>query len=263
MQLHTNRPSLGKKSPLFWLILVFFNFTHAQKFNVELGFNRNQYKMEAINSYYIDAFASQAHINILQEHINSGNQALINISYRPSGLLDFGLYASYQSGGAKGYPVTIIYDNIGSQISCHKGCLELDTRAFSFGLSNTWYISHLLKFQEKQTTLNRVHLGIELMGGYGFSDVQFEMYYPTYTEIPIMSLKHSANAFQGQLGFKLEYDFVLNPIITSLGIRGGYQYFRTGNVKNKLDQEWVVLGEYPINLDFSGFYFGVFLKLGR
>lgn len=35
------------------------------------------------------------------------------------------------------------------------------------------------------------------------------------------------------------------------------------NFKNKLNQEWVVLGEHPINLDFSGFYFGVYLKLGR
>lgn len=35
------------------------------------------------------------------------------------------------------------------------------------------------------------------------------------------------------------------------------------NFKNKLNQEWVVLDEYPINLDFSGFYFGVYLKLGR
>jgi hypothetical protein len=51
-------------------------------------------------------------------------------------------------------------------------------------------------------------------------------------------------------------------LLTAIGIRGGYQFYKTGTVKTITDIEWRVDGE-PMRLDFSGLYFGVFLMLGR
>lgn len=252
-----------KKSVILLTALLFAGIGFAQKFNFEIGFGQNNFKMESINRYYMDSFAFQPHINLLHEHIRTGKQIHFNAAFNPSGLFDVGIYGTYQYGGSKGFPVVTENNYWGFPIVYHRGCLELNTSAFSFGISNTWYISHLLKFQEKESNLNRLHFGVELMAGYGFSKVDFDLYYPTFDEFEPVSSSHTANAFQGQFGLKLEYDFIKNPLLTALGIRGGYQYFRTANVKNKLNQEWVVLGEHPINLDFSGFYFGVYLKLGR
>lgn len=236
---------------------------YSQKIIGEIGYGHNQFSMESINRYYMDSFAFQPQYNLLHEHIRTGKQVHINLAYRPSGSFDVGFYGNFQRGGTKGYPVETEYNFWGFPVSYHRGCLELNTSAFSFGLSNTWYISHLLKFQEKETTLNRVHLGIELMGGYGFTSIETDLYFPSLEDYERVFTKHTAQAFQGQFGLKIEYDFIKNPLITSLGIRGGYQYFRTGNVKDKVNEEWVVLEKYPMNLDFSGLYFGVYLKLGR
>lgn len=239
------------------------NFSLSQKFTAEFGFGHNQYAMESVNRYYMDSFAFQPQYNLLHEHIRTGKQVHVNMAYRPSGLFDVGLYASFQQGGTKGFPVHREIDLWDNSITYHRGCLELKTQALSFGLLNTWYISHLLKFQEKETTLNRVHLGVELMGGLGLANASIDASYPTIETHEPERFMFTAKSFQCQFGLKIEYDFIKNPIITSLGIRGGYQYFRTANVKNRSDEEWIVLGNYPINLDFSGLYFGVYLKLGR
>jgi len=245
------------------LIIVISNFSFSQKFTAEIGFGQNQFAMESVNRYYMDSFAFQPQYNLLHEHIRTGKQLHMNMAYRPNGLFDIGMYVSFQQGGTKGFPVHREIDFWDNSITYHRGCLELRTKSLSFGLSNTWYISHLLDFQEKETTLNRVHLGVELMGGYGFSTVEHDLFYPTLEDYERVFTQHTAQAFQSQFGLKIEYDFIKNPIFTSLGIRGGYQYFRTGAVKNKLNEEWIVLDKYPMNLDFSGFYFGVYMKLGR
>jgi hypothetical protein len=232
------------------------------KLSVEFAYGINSYAMSKLNEFYIDSFALKPHVNILQEHIKSGQQFRLGINYKPVGLFDFGLYGSYQYGNSKSRPLLTETDEFGWPIKEHRGSFELRTEAISVGVNTTWYVSHLLKFQDKENTLNRFHFGIELNGGVGFSKAVADMRYETY---PIGSFYEyfTSRDFQGQVGLKAEYDFTKSPVFTALGIRFGYQYFRTKTVKDRLGRDWEVLGQYPINLDFSGFYFGTYLKLGR
>lgn len=83
----------------------------------------------------------------------------------------------------------------------------------------------------------------------------------------VTSFSNSASAtvnksINSTLGLRIEFRISQKPIFSHLGIRGGYQFFKTGAVKTISDIEWRVDGE-PMNLDFSGVYFGVYLKLGR
>ncbi len=235
---------------------------NRQVLSVEFGYGVNSYSMGKLNEFYIDSFAIKPHINLLQDYIKSGQQFRLGINYKPIGLFDFGLYSSYQYGNSKSRPLFTETDEFGWPIQEHRGSFELRTEAISVGINTTWYVSHLLKFQDKENTLNRFHFGIELNGGIGFSKAVADMRYETY---PIASFYEyfSSRDFQGQVGLKAEYDFTKSPLFTTLGIRFGYQYFRTKTVKDRLGKDWEVLGQYPINLDFSGFYFGTYLKLGR
>lgn len=228
----------------------------------EFGYGINGYSMGKLNEFYMDSFAMKPQINALHEYIKSGQQFRLGINYKPMGLFDFGLYGSYQYGNSKSHLSFTETDELGSPIQEHKGSFELRTEAISFGINTTWYVSHLLKFQERENTLNRFHFGIELNGGIGFSKAIADIRFETF---PIASTYDFFNSrdFQGQVGLKAEYDFTKSPLFTILGIRFGYQYFRTKTVKDRLGRDWEVLGQFPINLDFSGFYFGTYLKLGR
>lgn len=235
---------------------------NQNRLSFEFGYGINGYSMGKLNEFYIDSFALKPHINVLQDYIKSGQQFRLGINYKPIGLFDFGLYGSYQYGNSKSRPLLTETDEFGWPIQEHRGSFELRTEAISVGINTTWYVSHLFKFQVKENTLNRFHFGIELNGGIGFSKSIADIRYETF---PIASTYDFFNSrdFQGQVGLKAEYDFTKFPLFTTLGIRFGYQYFRTKTVKDRLGKDWEVLGQYPINLDFSGFYFGTYLTLGR
>jgi hypothetical protein len=235
---------------------------NRQALSVEFAYGINSYAMSKLNEFYIDSFALKPQFNVLQEYIKSGQQFRLGINYKPVGLFDFGLYGSYQYGNSKSRPLFTETDEFGWPIKEHRGSFELRTEAISVGITTTWYVSHLLKFQERENTLNRFHFGIELNGGVGFAKAFYDIRFET---LPVSKDYDFFNSrdFQGQLGLKAEYDFTKSPVFTTLGISFGFQYFKTKTVKDRVGEDWVVLGQYPINLDFSGFYFGTYLKLGR
>jgi hypothetical protein len=236
---------------------------NENKLSFEFGYGINGYAMDKLNEFYIDSFAMKPHINLLQEKITSGHHYRLGVNYKPIGLFDIGIYGSYQYGNSTSKPLFTEINEFGWPVQEHRGSFEFRTEAIGIGLTTTWYASHLLKLHEKENTLNRFHLGIEINGGIGFSKAIIDLRFPT---IPIASFYdyfHSRD-FQGQAGLKAEYYFTKSPIFTTLGIRFGYQYFKTKTVKDRLDRDWEVLEQQiPINLDFSGIYFGTYLKLGR
>lgn len=249
---------------LFIIALVFSVFSHSQenKLSFEFGYGINSYSMGKLNEFYIDSFALKSHNNILQDYVKTGQQFRLGINYKPNELFDFGLYSGYQYGNSKFKPSITETDDYGFPIKEHCGTSELRTEAIAVGINASWYIDGLLKWNERESILNRFHFGLELNGGIGFSKVIANFRYPT---LPIASSYNffTSKDFQGQLGVKAEYDFTKSPIFTTLGIRLGYQFYKTQNVKDRFGENWEVDGKYPINLDFSGFYFGTYLKIGK
>lgn len=238
---------------------------HAQNekqiLSVEFGYGANLFDMGTLNQFYIDSFAARPSINLLEERITSGQDFRLGVNYRPTGLFDFGIYGNYQFGNSEASSNITFTDELGTPIGDRTRTFELRTEAIGAGISTTWYISHLLKFQEKENKLNRLHLGVELNGGVGFSRATAELIYET---VPInydYTILTSRD-FQGQGGIKLEYDLTTSPIFTTLGIRLGYQYFSTKTLQDPSGTDWLV-NTRPINLDFSGGYFGVYVKIGR
>jgi hypothetical protein len=233
-----------------------------QALSVEFGYGINQFDMGTINQFYIDSFAAKPSVDLLEERITSGQNFRLGVNYRPTGLFDVGIYGNYQFGNSESNITRSITDETGAPISNASGTFELRTEAIGAGLSTTWYISHLLKFQEKENKLNRLHIGLELNGGVGFSRAATDLRFETAL-IGYEYNSFSSRDFQGQGGIKVEYDFTESPVITSLGIRLGYQYFSTQTLQDRVGRDWIVAAAHPIALDFSGGYFGVYVKIGR
>lgn len=255
-----------KLTPLL-IIFVLFTFTqvsaqeHKNKLSFEFGYGINSFKMGKFNEYYIDSFTTPI-LNLAHNKITSGEHFRFGLNYQPCGLFDFGVYGSYQYGNTTANMTIFDTDINGFPIAEHRGKYNFKTEAMGIGLNTTWYLSHILKFQNKENFLRNLHLGIELNGGIGFSNVIYDIRFPTTLFIGETD-KFSSKDFQGQVGLKVEYDVTKSPLISTLGFRCGYQYFRTQTVKDRTGKEVSILGLYPINLDFSGFYVGAYIKIAN
>lgn len=229
----------------------------------DFGYGINCFKMDKLNEFYIDSFAAKPHVNILKDKITSGQHFRVGLSYKPKGLFDFGLYASYQYGNTSSSILGNELDfDTGMPIREVEGTFKFTTQAIGIGLSSTLYLSELLKFQEKASFIKNTHLGLEFTGGVGFSRAIADMRFPTLPISPLYDYLEGRD-FQGQVGLKYEVDLVQSPLLTSIGLRFGYQFFRTKTLKDRIDRDWESLNSTPINLDFSGLYFGAYIKIAN
>jgi len=245
----------------FFLCFQFGYSQNKNKLSFELGCGVNNFSMQNLNQFYIDSFATK--FDLLQNHIKKGYNGFASVKYQPSNLFDIGFYGNYQYGDTRSNLKFVSIDNFGNPNEIHKGTFLLKTEAVGFGLTNSWYISHLLKFQEKESKfLQRFRMATELNAGVGFSKITSDIQYPTFKEATFYEFFTSTD-FQGQIALKFEYDYITKPIIGTIGFKIGYQYFKTKAVKDKYEDEWTVLNQYPINLDFSNLFGAIYLGFGK
>jgi len=248
---------------LILLFLVSFNLTAQtkNKLSFEFGLGQNTYAMETLNTYYIDSFSTP--YKLLDQKIEQGQNYFLNIKYQPMSIFDIGVYGQYQFGEAKKDIEIEFKDGFGDVIEQHKGYIILKSEALSFGLNSNFFLSSLFKFHEKESQLlQHLKLAIEYNAGVGFSKVITQTLYSTYKPASYYDFFTSMD-FQSQAAFKVEYDITQHPIITSFGVKFGYQYYRTKIVKDSYGNNWNVLNKYPIELDFSGLFGGVYIGIGK
>tara|TARA_R110002072_G_scaffold298981_1_gene473757 strand:- start:9321 stop:10085 length:765 start_codon:yes stop_codon:yes gene_type:complete len=248
---------------LMMVVTLSVNSSFAQKgkLSFEFGVGLNSYSMRNLNQFYIDSFAEK--FELLDNPIKKGLNGFTSVKFQPTELFDIGVYGGYQYGETRSNIEFIFIDNFGDQYETHNGTFLLKTEAIIIGLTNSWYISHLLKFQNKESTfLQNFRFATELNAGVGFSKVTSDVQYPTFKQATFYEFFTSTD-FQGQVALKFEYDYVTKPIIGTIGVKIGYQYFKTKTVKDRYNEEWIVLDEYPINLDFSGIFGAIYLSFGK
>lgn len=250
---------------IFWLttMSIFAQTSSSGRLSFEFGFDQNQFKMHDLNQFYVDEFASQVTPKLLEDGITAGQSLRLGLLYRPYDIFDVGLYSVFQSGMTSSNPQFTQLDEFGTIVANPIGLFSLRTEAIALGLSSNFFISHLLGFSEKNSRfLNGSNLSIELQGGWGYTRVVADLQRP---DQPMFSSYNffSSPAFQGAMGLKYSYDITRNDLISSIGFRFGYQFFKTGNVEDRLGNEWIIQGENPISLDFSGLYYGVIVGIGK
>lgn len=224
------------------------------KLSFDFGYAFQDFSLTALNQLYVDDselrnFYSQT----VTQPITAGSHFQLGINYSPKPLFDFGIYGSYQFGFSQTEEAFWLINK------SRKVTKELSADAIGVGISTSLYVSQLLKFHEKQNAWNKFHFGLEINGGIGFSHASMERFSEDFY---VMEGYYKSHDFQGQMGLKTEYDLSQSPIATALGFRIGYQYYRTKNITESRDVPWAQ-NVSRIPLDFSGVYFGMYLKIGR
>lgn len=235
----------------------------TEKLSFEFGYGLNKYSMENLNRYFIDSVTSQSNPKILDKKIEKGQKFDLSINYRPSKYFNIGLFSSYQYGSQSSAPKFIETDNFGNVIAKHERSYELKTQAISFGINSTLFLNTLLKLDQKNSKfLQNLKLGVGLNGGAAYSKVISDMRSKSFPSASYYEFFESMD-FQGQAFIDIGYYFSKSNLFSSIGIKLGYQYFVTKTVRDRLDNEWVIFNEYPINLDFSGFFIGTYIMIGK
>ena len=257
--------------PLSLLIfLIIFSVSHAQnvlheKISFTAEYSQHQYAMDSLNKHYVGFYIDT--LGWLDEKISFGQRLGVSINFRLNKFIETGFKFSHQYGQTEKITETEVY---GLNPSPYETDMlwNIKTSATSIQMSNTFYLSSLFLSKVKSSILRRIEFGIEFNIGYSLN--KFSSYYhfiditePNYAYMNHDYLVLQNRAAQATLGFKIDFNFLNNSFISRLGINSGYQFLRTGAIKKHSGDEMIFPNSSPMNLDFSGFYYGIYLKLGK
>ncbi|MGM0479036.1 MAG: hypothetical protein ACQERC_07410 [Bacteroidota bacterium] len=235
----------------------------TEELSVEVGYGFNKYSMENLNRYFIDSVASQSNPKILDKKIESGQSFSASLNYRPSRYFNVGLFASYQYGSQNSTSTFQETDNFGNFIAQHERNYELKAEAMTAGISSTLFLNALLKWEQKENKLlQNLRIGVGFNGGFGCSKVTSDMRSKSLPQASYYDFYESMD-FQGQTFLDVSYYMTENNMFSSIGMKLGYQYFVTKTVRDRLNNEWIVQNEHPVNLDFSGLFIGAYIMIGK
>ncbi|MBW7867095.1 MAG: hypothetical protein H3C31_02085 [Brumimicrobium sp.] len=248
----------------FTIIGLFWSLTSSgqvtNKFFFDFNYSMNTYMMGDVNTFYIDSFAGIPENDFYREKLKRGNNFNIGINYSPIRYLSIGVFGGYQYASLKSYKWHEYLDSELGKTIYTKRQFELKPEAWALGIAGTFYFSELI-FSKK--VVQRTHFGIESKGSINSTKItSSNVLFTFYTSDNSKIYYHKYN-LGVCLGILTEYDITQSPIITTIGLRMGYQWLKTGVMKDAANQEWLVNDKYPINLDFSGLYYGVYLKIGK
>jgi hypothetical protein len=240
------------------------NVSH-EKISVSFEYSRQQFAMDSLNKHYVGFYIDT--LGWLDKKISSGHRMGISINYRLNKFLETGLKFSHQYGQTEKTTQIEVY---GLNPSPYETDMwwNITTSATSIQMSNTFYLSPFIDGKVKSTILRRIEFGVEFNLGYSWNKFSSYYHFIDITEPNYAYMNHDFLVLQNRsthasLGFKVDFNFLNNSFISRLGIKSGYQFLRTGAIRKNSGDEMIFLNSAPMNLDFSGWYYGIYLKFGR
>lgn len=236
-----------------------FSFSQVKSnLSVTASYSVNKFKMSSLNAVVADKLLD----NFSDEKMKTGQSWQAGLSYQFTKMWDFGIYGGYQFSTQTSNPSYYKLNEYSLPIEECFGLQELRVEALSVGINSTVYLSQLFQNDQTNSFFKRLHWGPELSLGMGFSKFANDVQPPEHVLETRMRRSYSGNSVQSQVGLKVEYSFLQSSVFASLGVRGGYQFFKTNALTDQMGNEWKIENE-KVKLDFSGFYLGVYLKLSK
>lgn len=253
-----------KKTQVIMLIILSSLASFAQdkgKFSFEFGGGGQEVNMGKLNQYYIDSIAKPQ--GIFKDHIKSTNHGFCGVRYQPAKIFDIGLYGSLQRTEQKGNPTFYTSDEIGNA-TVNYGTSNLLIQSIGFGITSNIHVNYILKWHKKEGKfLNRSRLLAEFRLGCAMSNASIKIHYPTLDPIASSYARFSSNSADGQAALKFEYDYLKRSLVSSIGFKAGYSFSKTKTLLTPYDDDWKVLNDKTINLNFSGWFASVYLVFAK
>jgi hypothetical protein len=225
------------------------------RLSFEFGVNRHQFAMDTVNNF-IDA-AINASVKFLDTRIESGSSYNFKLGYTVSNFIECGVFGTYQSGKSEYKPLYPMGNNPPVE-----GFYSITTDNLSGGIYSTFWINKVIH-KRPNSFLHRLKYGFSANIGYARGNFR-QLTYAPINEFAVSRYRVFSNeSFLYQFEIKTEYLLTKKHLFSSIGFNIGYQGFKTDYVKTQLDENELSNGGTKIMLDFSGFYYGIYLKLAR
>lgn len=246
---------------MFCFGVIAYGQDNYPKVSFDMGYNNQFVKMKTFNQYFIDSnFIKFSGIDETFKQLHNFNLAF---RVRPKSIYDIGLLIGFQDGFIVDKPTLKgLDDNL--NLFFTEGYSKLSVQSLNIGLVNTFYIDRFFEFQSEINILNRIDFGIDLLIGYSLTSVTNEFHNTTVDPISISLADWFTNDFYSKIGISVEYLLFSETISCTIGFRTGYQFLKTNTMADRLEDEYIKMPYVePINLDLSGLFYGVYLKIGK
>ncbi len=253
------------------LTMSFFMDAFSQQkkdFSVEFSAIMVGQKMNSVNDF-INRDATYDWTNISNDDkflnsLNDGFDYSLSVKYQISNYFDVGIYTNYNTSCLQ-RSFRVESSDPPPFIQVYHGEVKNIANAFSVGLSSDIYLNKLFNFSRfNSLVLQKVIWSIGLKGGYGKSYFIEKALVKEYTE-DYRYYNFSASNFNGKVELALSYPLYDSQLFTHLGIKGGYNFYKSSALRTYSGNSSAsVQSNLPqINVDFSGYYLGFFLRIGK
>lgn len=187
-----------------------------------------------------------------------------SIDYQIFKFIDMGFSSSYiqQSTDISLRFLVVPYPEFPEYNYSFNSTNRINVSAFSFGINSSFRFSDFLGFHKSSNSLiKRLDIATRLSCGY--SSMTFDERRFLLDNLTGDTFKGHSVYGKSELGisYRIGKDF-----FSSIGVKAGYQIMKTENLKDRSNNE-AVYGNLDapkrIGLDFSGFYYGLFLTFGK
>ncbi len=251
-----------KKLVISAFFSTLFNFSFCQdsipRLSFEFGYSYHAFAMDTLNDKLIEP-AMNTSVKFLDKKLESGHGFNFKIGYQISESFQFGFYGDFQRGSSEYKPMF----PMGSQPPV-EGFYSIRTENLNTGIHLTYWVSSLLSKISKVPS-KRLKYGFATNLGVGKGSYEIFIFAPIDQFSESYHRIFSANAFHGQFELKSEYQITKRSLFSSIGLKVGFQYFKTDYLRTRAE-EYNLVASYPdskLQLDFSGMYYGIYLKLAR
>ena len=240
-------------------VIIYSQNEFKSKLSLDFGYSFNEYKLTSLNENLIDNYINE--LERLNDRITTGRSFILGIGFSSNRFIENRIHLCYERGISEN--IALINTIFDGQVVEVPGQFIARARALSVSLGTQFYLNQLnfLKPKAEKSFIHRFQYGPEFNIGYGFGN--FIMHSAIPSENIYGEFLFRANGLKYQFGLKSEFTFKVNSVVSSLGFIFGYQYFKTSELKRFSGDNLIGFGESTPNLDFSGFYYGIYLKLGK
>lgn len=247
---------------LFTSLLVYSQNENHEKLSFSFEYTHHQYAMDSLNKHFLDFYINE--LGFLDEEIKNGNGYAVGFNYRPKPSFDLGLRIGYQHALTQ-KTIPTIFIGITPQPIETDMLNYFQVSSLNLSLNSSCYISNFINTKSTRKLFSRFSFAIQGVIGIGFNQTMAYVHYQN-PEIPhdisFNFAETSNRSLFSQLGFKFEFKSSIKPF-SSIGIKLGNQFFNTGILKLKSGEDVYMWYGAPTSINFSGFYYGIYLKLGK
>jgi hypothetical protein len=219
--------------------------------------------MKQLNDYLVDSKNPESNLFIDSPYLKNGLKFNWRLTYQFGEKFNFGIFANYQTSQVSISQNYKIYDPIEDTYFDYSYDFVLTPKSKSIGLSLGFLYHEFFNFDTKSNFLKHLFIINDFNIGIANSELSGYQIIHKPNKALFSEINGASNHFIGDISLSLTYKFVNKPLFSAIGIHVGYQFYKSGIIRNPANQTLELSNGTSANLDFSGVYFGLNLTIGK